>query len=512
MKNTLVLTILDGLAFDKPSEGNAVSLAKKPNLDKIWSEYSHTKLRADGLAVGLPEGQMGNSEVGHLNIGAGRKVYQSLVLINKAVEDGTFNENEEYINVINHVKENNSKLHIMGLLSDGGVHSHINHIIAMIKMAKLKEVKEVVVHAFLDGRDVDPKSAKKYIEQIQQTIDEAGNASLATVSGRYYSLDRDKRWDRVKLSYDTVIEGKSPNVVENFVDYIDQEYAKDILDEFIVPAQSKSYEGAKDNDGFVFMNFRPDRAMQLAAVLTNPEYNPKPEDPIFVPSFRPQNIYFVQTMKYSDDVKGKIAFKPQKISNTFGEVVSQAGLKQLRIAETEKYPHVTFFFDGGVDKEIEGSKRVLINSPKVATYDLKPEMSAYEVTEALIEELNKDYLDVVILNFANPDMVGHSGMVEPTIKAVETVDECVGKLYDKIKEIGGTMLITADHGNSEKVLNEDGSPNTAHTVNKVPFVLINDVLKLKEKEGVLADIAPTMLELLNVSKPEEMTGESLINE
>ncbi|MFV0288776.1 MAG: 2,3-bisphosphoglycerate-independent phosphoglycerate mutase [Mycoplasmatales bacterium] len=511
MKDTLVLTILDGLAFDKPSKGNAVTQANKPTMDKLWKTYSHTTLRADGLEVGLPEGQMGNSEVGHLNIGAGRKIFQSLVLINNAIEDGSFNEIEEYVKVMEHVKENNSKLHIMGLLSDGGVHSHINHIIAMIKMAKLKDVKEVVVHAFLDGRDVDPKSAKGYIKQVQEVIEEVGNASLATVSGRYYAMDRDKRWDRVELAYNTIIKGESANKVENFIDYIDTSYSEGTFDEFMVPSQSLTYEGAKDNDGFIFMNFRPDRAIQLSGVITNEAYNPKPESPIFKPDFRPSNIYFVQTMKYSDDVQGTIAFKPRKIVNTFGEVVSNAGKQQLRIAETEKYPHVTFFFDGGITKDWPGAKQILINSPKVATYDLQPEMSAYEVTDALVAELDKEYLDVVILNFANPDMVGHSGMVEPTVKAIEAVDECLGKLYDKVREIGGTMLVTADHGNSERVLNEDGSPNTAHTINPVPFVLVSDDLKLQDKVGRLADIAPTMLEILKVQQPEEMTGESLID-
>ncbi len=509
MSKPVVLTILDGLALRKEKQGNAVYEAKKENLLKFWNDYSHTSLRADGLAVGLPKGQMGNSEVGHMNMGAGRTIFQSLVLINNSIETGEFFNNEKYLNAINKAKENKSALHIMGLLSDGGVHSHINHIKAMIKMASDNNVEKIYVHAFLDGRDVDPKSAKKYIKEIQNTISE-NSGELASVSGRYYSMDRDKRWDRVKKSYDSIIIGDCDNKVEDFISYIDDSYAKDILDEFVEPAISLNYEGAKDNDSFIFMNFRPDRATQLSGILTNPKYDPKPEEPIYKPDFRPQNIYFVQTMKYSDDIIGDIAFEHAKIKNTLGEVVSNAGLKQLRIAETEKYPHVTFFFDGGVDKELEGSKRVLINSPKVATYDLKPEMSAYEVTDNLLKELDND-LDLVILNFANPDMVGHSGKLKETIKAIEVVDECMGKIYSKVMELEGTLLITADHGNSEKVINEDGTPNTAHTINPVPFVLVDNNYKLINKEGTIADIAPTILSILNINKPSEMTGISLLD-
>ncbi len=510
MSKPIVLAILDGLALRKETKGNAVYEAKKENLLKIWNNYSHTSLRADGLAVGLPEGQMGNSEVGHMNMGAGRTIFQSLVLINNSIESGKFFENEKYLKAIENAKKNNSALHIMGLLSDGGVHSHINHIKAMIKMASDNDVKKIYVHAFLDGRDVDPKSAKKYIKEIQDTIKE-NSGELVSVSGRYYSMDRDKRWDRVQKSYDALIIGNCENKKEDFLSYIDESYEKDILDEFVEPAISPDYTGAEDNDSFIFMNFRPDRATQLSGILTNPNYNPKPEEPIYQPDFRPENICFIQTMKYSDDVIGEIAFEHQKIENTLGEVISKAGLKQLRIAETEKYPHVTFFFDGGVDKELEGSKRILINSPKVATYDLKPEMSAYEVTENLLKELDTD-LDVVILNFANPDMVGHSGKLKETIEAIEVVDDCMGKIYSKVMELGGTLLITADHGNSEKVINDDGTPNTAHTINPVPFVLVDEKRKLVNKEGTIADIAPTILDILEISKPKEMTGESLLDE
>lgn len=510
MSKPIVLSILDGFALREEEKGNAVLKAKKDNLLNFWNNYSHTSLRADGLAVGLPEGQMGNSEVGHMNMGSGRTVYQSLVLINKAIEDGSFFENKVYIDAINHAKENDSAIHIMGLLSDGGVHSHIEHIKAMIKMANDNGIEKIYVHGFLDGRDVAPKSAKEFIEEIEK-VNLENNATLVSVSGRYYSMDRDKRWDRVKKAYDTIILGQGPKIKSDILTYIDESYDNDIYDEFIEPAQIETYEGAKDGDSFVFMNFRPDRAMQLAAVLTNEDYDPKKEDPIFKTT-RPKNICFVQTMKYSDDVKGKIAFNHQKINNTLGEVVSKAGLKQLRIAETEKYPHITFFFDGGIDVELEGANRILINSPKVATYDLKPEMSAQEVTDNLIKELKKEELDLVILNFANPDMVGHSGKLEPTIKAIETVDDCLGQIYKEIDKLDGTLLITADHGNSEKVINEDDTPNTAHTINPVPFVLVDKKRTLKDEQGTLADIAPTILDLLEIDKPKEMTGNSLLNE
>lgn len=510
MKTPLVLAILDGFGLRYVKDGNAVCQANKPNLDKYWNEESHTTLEASGESVGLPDGQMGNSEVGHMNIGAGRKVYQSLVMINKMIEDEKFYENEKYLEAIEHVKANNSTLHIMGLLSDGGVHAHIDHIEAMIKMASKNGVEKVCVHAFLDGRDVGPKTSKKYVTKILETLHEVGG-ELATVSGRYYSMDRDKRWDRVELAYECIVQGKSDHEADDLIKYIDECYNKDEFDEFIKPAVLKGYKGMNNNDSVIFMNFRPDRANQLAAVLTNKDYNPVPDQPIFRPEFRPENLKLVQTMQYSEDVLGTIAFTMPEINNTLGEVVAKSGLNQLRIAETEKYPHVTYFFDGGEDKELENAKRILISSPKVATYDLQPEMSAKEVTDALLDELNKDYLDVVILNFANPDMVGHSGMLEPTIKAIETVDTCVKRVVDKVQELNGSILITADHGNSELVTNEDGTPNTAHTTNEVPFILIDSKRKLKNKKGILADIAPTMLDILGVEKPKDMTGETLID-
>ncbi len=509
MKKPVVLMILDGFGHRQEDYGNAVNQANKPNYDKLVATYPTTYLQADGLGVGLPDGQMGNSEVGHLNLGAGRVVYQSLVLINKAIEEKTINDNEVILKAMNNAQDN--ALHLWGLLSDGGVHSHIDHLFGLMDMAKEKGIKNLYIHAVLDGRDVDPKSAKVYLQQLMDKIEEIGLGEIVSISGRYYAMDRDKRWERVLPAYEAIVCGESENKFDNPLDYVDASYELGNLDEFILPAVNvnKSVK-INDNDSVIFTNFRPDRASQLAGVLTNPNYNPKPEEPIFTPNYRPSNLVFVQLMKYSDDVCGDIAFVPQKLVNTFGEVIESNNMKQLRIAETEKYPHVTFFFDGGVDKEIKGSKRVLINSPKVATYDLQPEMSAYEVTDSLIKELDTKEYDTVILNFANPDMVGHSGNLEATIKAIEAVDVCIKKVYDKVSELEGVLLITADHGNADKVLNEDGSPNTAHTNSEVPLTVTKPGIELST--GALSDVIPTMLDLLGVSKPEEMTGKSLINE
>ncbi len=513
MKKTVLLAILDGFGLRDNEHGNAVMQANKPTIDKLYEKYPHMRLRADGNFVGLPTGQMGNSEVGHLNIGAGRIVYQSLERINKAIEEDSLKDIAEIKTAI----ENgvNNDLHLLGLLSPGGVHSHQNHLFALIDAAKQAGVTNLYVHAILDGRDVDPKSATEYVSQLQDKLAQVGIGQIATISGRYYAMDRDKRWDRVELAYDTIVSAQSENTFKDPIAYINESYQNGIFDEFILPAVNSNVNiKIKDNSSVINFNFRPDRAMQLAGVLTNPNYDPqREENPVFSPKYRPQNLNFVQMMKYSSDVIGHIAFKHIEIINTLGEVVSNAGLKQLRIAETEKYPHVTFFFDGGVDKEIEGSTRVLINSPKVATYDLKPEMSAPEVTEALLAELDKDYLDLVILNFANPDMVGHSGMLMPTIKAIEAVDECLGKVISKIEQIGGQAIVTADHGNADLVLNDDESPNTAHTTNPVPAIFVGQNITLNDyEEAKLADLAPTLLHMLNVAQPQEMTGVSLINE
>ncbi|MBO6046696.1 MAG: 2,3-bisphosphoglycerate-independent phosphoglycerate mutase [Erysipelotrichaceae bacterium] len=505
-KRPIVLCIMDGYGFTDRVDGNAVKLANTPNLDDLMAIYPNTRIRASGEAVGLPDGQMGNSEVGHLNIGAGRVVYQSLTLINKAVKDGEFYKNEEFLKAIKHVKDNDSKLHIWGLLSNGGVHSANDHIYALLRLAKKEGLKKVYVHAFLDGRDVAPDSGSRFTKELLSEIDEIGVGEIASISGRYYAMDRDKRFDRVDLAYQAMVchEGKS---FTDPVRYIRDSYTHDVLDEFVIPGYNSDADGAvEDNDAVIFANFRPDRAIQIATVMTNPTFY---EDKGYVPSVTRNNVCFVCMMKYADSVKGSIAFKAQKLTNTFGDYISEKGLKQLRIAETEKYAHVTFFFDGGLDKEIEGAERALVLSPKVATYDLKPEMSAYEVKDRLIEELDKDIFDVVVVNFANCDMVGHTGIIPAAINAVSVVDECVGEVYEKVFELGGTMLITADHGNAECLLDENNNPFTAHTTNEVPFIVTNSHLKVKEG-GKLGDIAPTILTLLGLPVPEEMTGDVLI--
>lgn len=507
MNKPVVLCILDGFGMRDESYGNAVNQANKPNFNKLWNQYPHTLVHADGEFVGLPDGQMGNSEVGHMNLGAGRVVYQSLVRLNNEIKDGSFFENKVLKDAMDNAKNNH--LHIFGLLSDGGVHSHIDHIIGLLEMAKKNNVENVYVHVITDGRDVGPKTCLTYIDQLQHAMEDLGVGQIATISGRYYAMDRDKRWDRVELAYNAIVCAKG-DTFTNAHDYIQSQYDAGNTDEFILPAVNANVAQAiYDHDSVICANFRPDRAIQLSGVLTNPNYNPKPESPVFVPQYRPQDLYFVSMMKYADDVLGEIAYPPETIKNGLGDVLSANGLSQLRIAETEKYPHVTFFFDGGEDREISGCKRILIDSPKVATYDLKPEMSANEVCDALINELETNTPDVVILNFANPDMVGHSGMLEPTIKAIETVDNCIGKIYEEVEKLGGVMLITADHGNSDKVLNDDGTPNTAHTTALVPLIVTKENIELLS-DGRLCDLAPTMLSLLDVKQPEEMTGHSLI--
>ncbi|WP_454962349.1 2,3-bisphosphoglycerate-independent phosphoglycerate mutase [Eggerthia catenaformis] len=505
-KRPIVLCILDGYGLTSRVEGNAVKLANTPNLDDLMSIYPTTVINASGEPVGLPDGQMGNSEVGHMNIGAGRVVYQSLTLINKAVKEGTFVKNEKFLSAINHVKENNSKLHIWGLLSNGGVHSSNEHIYALLRLAKEQGLEKVYVHAFLDGRDVAPDSGVDFIKDLLAQMDKIGVGEIASISGRYYAMDRDKRFDRVALAYDVMTQKKGETFTDP-VQYIRDSYANKVYDEFVIPGSNRNTDGTiEDNDAIIFANFRPDRAIQMATIMTNPDFY---SDKGYVPEVRRNNIQFVCMMKYADSVKGDIAFSAMKLDNTFGDYISAKGLKQLRIAETEKYAHVTFFFDGGIDKEIEGAKRDLINSPKVATYDLQPEMSAYEVKDKLIEELDKDEFDVVIVNFANCDMVGHTGIIPAAIKAVSVVDECVGEVYEKVSSLGGTMLITADHGNAERLLDEEGNPFTAHTTNVVPLILTNTHLALKDG-GKLGDLAPTMLDLLGLPIPNEMDGESLI--
>lgn len=507
-KKPVALIILDGFALREETFGNAVAQAKKPNFDRYWNEYPHATLTACGEAVGLPEGQMGNSEVGHLNIGAGRIVYQSLTRVNIAIREGEFERNETFLAAMDHVKKHGTNLHILGLLSDGGVHSHINHLFALLKLAAKEGVKNVYIHGFLDGRDVGPQTAKTYIQQLNEQIAQIGVGEIATLSGRYYSMDRDKRWERVEKAYRAMVYGEGPSYRDPLA-CIDDSYANGIYDEFVLPSVIVREDGTpvatiQDNDAVIFYNFRPDRAIQISNTFTNDDFRSFDRGPK-----HPKNLFFVCLTHFSETVKGYVAFKPTNLDNTLGEVLSQNGLKQLRIAETEKYPHVTFFMSGGREEKFPGEERILINSPKVATYDLKPEMSAYEVTDALLKEIEADKFDAIILNYANPDMVGHSGKLEPTIKAVEAVDECLGKVVDAIIAKGGIAIITADHGNADEVLNPDGSPNTAHTTNPVPVIVTKKGITLRQ-DGILGDLAPTMLDLLGLQQPKEMTGKTLI--
>ncbi|MGI8371836.1 2,3-bisphosphoglycerate-independent phosphoglycerate mutase [Priestia megaterium] len=507
-KKPVALIILDGFALRDEDKGNAVTHAKKPNFDRFWNEYPHATLQASGEAVGLPEGQMGNSEVGHLNIGAGRIVYQSLTRVNVAIREGEFEQNETLLAAVKHAKEKGTNLHLFGLLSDGGVHSHIEHLYALLRLAKSEGLEKVYIHGFLDGRDVAPQSAETYLKELNEKIEEYGVGEIATLSGRYYSMDRDKRWERVEKSYRAMVYGEGPSYT-SAEDCVKDSYDNGIYDEFVLPSVITKEDGSpvatiQDEDAVIFYNFRPDRAIQISNTFANEDFR----------SFdrgekHPKNLHFVCLTHFSETVDGYVAFKPINLDNTLGEVLSQNNLKQLRIAETEKYPHVTFFMSGGREAEFPGETRILIDSPKVATYDLKPEMSAYEVTDALLAEIEGDKQDAILLNFANPDMVGHSGMLEPTVKAIETVDECLGKIVDAILAKGGTAIITADHGNADEVITLEGNPMTAHTTNPVPVIVTKQGLELRE-DGILGDLAPTMLTLLDVAQPKEMTGKTLI--
>ena len=525
MKKPVVLCIMDGFGITSRHEGNAIFQAKKPNLDYLMQTYPNILLQASGMAVGLPEGQMGNSEVGHLNIGAGRIVYQSLTLINKAILDGSFYHNEAYLNAIENVKKNHSHLHIFGLLSDGGVHSHIDHIKALIRLAKQQGLEDVYVHAFLDGRDVEPTTAYKYINELNQTFKEVGIGKVVTIIGRSYAMDRDNNMSMINKAYECMVD----NVGHAYVDeetYLKQQYQllketnRKVIDEFVEPGYNANYNvKIKDNDSIIFANFRPDRAIQISTVFTNPTFyaHPKANDKFqaYTPKTILHNLTYVCTMKYAESVKGLIAFKPVALDNILGPYISSCGLTQLRIAETQKYAHVTFFFDGtinfdGIEKpQIPGCSRVLIKSPDVISFDLKPEMAAYEVCDALLKEIDKDIHDVVIVNFANCDMVGHTAVMDATIKAVEVVDECVGKLYQKVKEKDGILFVTADHGNADCLIDEKGTLVTSHTTNPVPFIVCKKDVELVE-DGNLGDIAPTLLKVLNLEKPQEMTGKCLI--
>ncbi|MFD1926930.1 2,3-bisphosphoglycerate-independent phosphoglycerate mutase [Sporosarcina siberiensis] len=502
----VALIILDGFGLRGETMGNAVAQAKKPSFDLLWENFPHTTLTASGEAVGLPEGQMGNSEVGHLNIGAGRIVYQNLTRINKSIREADFFQNTALHKAIAHVKENNSALHLIGLLSDGGVHSHDEHLFALLKLAKLNDVDQVFVHVFLDGRDVAQQSALDYLQQTETMIEEIGVGKIASVSGRYYAMDRDKRWDRVEKAYNAIVYGTALTAVTPTAGVL-RSYEQDVNDEFVMPfiieELGQPVATVEDSDAVVFFNFRPDRSIQLSRAFTDNTFIGFEKE-----AKKFKNLKFVTFTHYSDEVVADVAFNNENLEDTLGEVISNNGLRQLRIAETEKYPHVTFFMSGGREEKFLGEERILIASPKVATYDLKPEMSAYEVTNALINAIDNDLFDAIILNFANPDMVGHSGLLEPTIKAIETVDECLGIIIDALHAKGGSAIVTADHGNADEVITIEGTPMTAHTTNPVPVIVTHPDLVLREG-GILADLAPTMLKLLDLKQPDKMTGNSL---
>ncbi len=498
MNKPVILTILDGFGLKDEEYGNAIRQAKIPNFTYLWNNYPHSKLVASGEKVGLPHGQMGNSEVGHMNIGAGRLVYQPLELINSKIKDKTYENNEEILKLFEHVKKNNSTLHLLGLLSDGGVHSHINHLFALMDLCKKEKIDKVYYHVFLDGRDTLPDSAMKYLKELNDKINEINLGSIATITGRFYAMDRDNRWDRIELAYNNIVKGTGTKY-DNFEDAINDSYNAGVYDEFVKPILLDENGLIKENDGLLVFNYRPDRLREIFSALTNPNFAGFQREFI-------NNLRLVTMMPVSDEVICTNAFKLDDLSNTFGEYISGLGYTQLRIAETEKYAHVTYFFDGGVEKDLKGCKRILIPSPKVATYDMQPEMSAKEITDTLLEEIDK--FDVVILNFANCDMVGHTGVFDAAVKALETVDFNLGRIYKKVKELGGTLLVTADHGNCEEMLDKDGNKLTAHTTNLVPFIICDK--KYTVKDGKLGDIAPTMLTIMKEKIPEEMTGNILI--
>lgn len=505
-RKPVMLMILDGFGINPNEKGNAVAIANTPNIDKLKKTWPTTIIHTSGLDVGLPEGQMGNSEVGHTNIGAGRIVYQDLTRITKSIEDGDFFSIKELSDAIDNCKKNNSNLHIMGLLSDGGVHSHMRHLFAILELAKRKDFENVYVHCFMDGRDTPPTSGEGYIAKLEEKMKEKGVGKIATIEGRFYAMDRDKRWNRVKEAYDAMVNGVGEEAT-SALGAIEASYQKEVFDEFVKPTVIRNGEKPvatiEDNDSVIFFNFRPDRAREITRTLVDKDFNEF--------ETKKMNLFFVCFTQYDETMPNvKIAFKPESLVNTFGEYISKHGLKQLRIAETEKYAHVTFFFNGGEEKEYEGEDRILVPSPKVETYDLKPEMSALEVTDKVVEAINSGKYDSIILNYANPDMVGHTGSLEAAIKAVETIDGCVERVVEAIEKQNGILIITADHGNAEQMIDyKTGEPQTAHTTNPVPLILVG-LEGVKLKEGKLADLAPTMLDIMGLEKPQEMTGESLI--
>ena len=494
----LTLCILDGVGIRDEIKGNAFKQANKPNFDKLWNTYPHSLLDASGPLVGLPEGQMGTSEVGHTNIGAGRIVYQPLQLLNEKIKDKSFFENKNILEVINHTKNNKSKLHIMGLISDGGIHSHIDHLMAILDMCKENNVENLYLHLFTDGRDVSPYSSYSFIEKVEKKLKEIGIGKIATIGGRYYGMDRDNNYDRLKKGYDAIVNGIGIKNI-SIKNYINDCYESGVTDEFITPAVFEEKGNISENDGLIVFNFRKDRLREILTALTNPSFNE-----MEVTKFN--NLKVVTMLPVVDSVIALNAFEDAKLDNILGEYLEKCNKSQLRIAETEKYAHVTFFFDGGKEVNYKNENKILVPSPKVATYDLKPEMSAHLITEKLLEQI--DNYDVIILNYANGDMVGHTGDFDAAIKAVEVIDECLGKLIEKVEELDGTLIVTADHGNCDYMLDEENNVITSHSTSLVPFIVNRKDIKLKD--GKLGDIAPTMLDLLNLEIPEEMTGNSLI--
>ena len=509
-KKPVVLMVLDGYGLNEKTEGNAIAMANTPVMDKLMAEYPFVKGNASGLAVGLPDGQMGNSEVGHMNIGAGRIIYQDLTRITKDIEDGTFFENKVLLQAIENCKKNNSDLHLWGLLSDGGVHSHNSHLYGLLEMAKKNGLENVYVHAFLDGRDTPPASGKDYVQQLEDKMKEIGVGKIASLSGRYYAMERDNNWDRVKLAYDSLVTGEGVKATDA-VKAVEDSYANDKTDEFVLPTVITDENGqplslVKDGDSVIFFNFRPDRAREITRAFCDDKFTGFERDFL--------KLTYVCFKDYDETIPNKlVAFEKEEIKNTFGEFLAAHGKKQLRLAETEKYAHVTFFFNGGVEDPNVDEFRLLVNSPKdVATYDLKPEMSAPEVGMDLVEAIKSDKYDVIVINFANPDMVGHTGVIPAAVKAVERVDSLVGDAVQAVKDVDGVLFICADHGNAEKMIDyETGAPHTAHTTNPVPFILVNADPSWKLREGgCLADIAPTLIEVMGMEQPKEMTGKSLI--
>ncbi|WP_297964930.1 2,3-bisphosphoglycerate-independent phosphoglycerate mutase [uncultured Anaerovibrio sp.] len=504
LKNAPVaLIIMDGYGNGKTCDpNNAVQIAKTPVIDGLRQNFPSTHIQASGEFVGLPDGQMGNSEVGHTNIGAGRIIYQALTRITKAIKDGDFFKNEALVSVASEAKANGGALHLMGLVSPGGVHSHSEHLYGLLQFAKDQGFKEVYVHAFLDGRDVDPSSAAEYIAELESKIAEIGCGRIATLSGRYYAMDRDNRWDRVQKAYEAIALGKGV-AADEAVGAVKASYANDVTDEFVVPAVVGDYKGVKDGDGVVFFNFRPDRARELTHAFTDAEFGGFDRKAL--------KLSFATMTQYEEGLNVKVAYPPEAITNTLGEIIARNGMTQLRIAETEKYAHVTFFFNCGVEEPYNGEDRILVPSPKVATYDLQPEMSAIEVTDKVVEAIKSGKYDFIILNYANGDMVGHTGVIEAAVKAVETVDTCVGRFVEAIREVGGEVCITADHGNADQMVDpETGAPFTAHTTNTVPFIVVSDRVGWIASDGALCDIAPTLLTLAGMEIPAEMTGKPMI--